>query len=145
MNNGIINTATAALNRIMDCVPSVHTIGERIFLSRQVGEMRLRIDAADDILARHQMKLVSELTITVKQAIPDTAHIDALLAEFLEIAEKRAKLEEVDDQLAAKDHGYKKAIAAAYEKAHDLLRTASSGLENLIQHLTNYFKKRRAI
>jgi putative N-acetylmannosamine-6-phosphate epimerase len=145
MNNGIVNTATAALNRIMDCIPSVHTIGERIFLSRQAGEMRRRIDTADDILANHQMKLISELTIAVKQDARNQNHIEALLSELLEMAEKRAKLEAVDDQLAAKDHSYKKAIVAAYEKAHDLLRTASSGLENLIQHLTNHFRKRRAI
>jgi len=144
MNNKTVNIVTAALNKVLDCIPSIHTIGEKVYLAEQAHSMRARIDAQDDLLTQRQMELLQELTRTVKRR---GAHseIEPLLAEFLNIAETRAKLEAVDDQLHAKSHSYTKAISKFYGKAHALLQSACSGLDSLIQQLCERLRKKEAM
>lgn len=140
MNNRIVNAVTAALNKVLDVIPSVHSIGEKAFLAEQAHHMRARIDSADDLLAIEQKRLTRGLALET-----DPQKKEALFAELLEIEAKRDKLEALDDQIHAKSHSYTQAISKLFDKAYTLLRSACSGLESLLTYITGLFKKKEAI
>lgn len=154
MNNNIVNTATAALNKVLDVIPSVHSIGEKIFLSEQVHTMRAHIDTQDDALTDDLERLDKENKSLTAQLAEENdprvraniyAAIEANDAEKDAIKETKAKLEALDDEFHDRSHSYTKAISALYSKAHSLLQSACSALNSLIEVLTGLFKKREAM
>jgi len=138
MNEVITKKTTAAFYKVLDCIPSIHSLGENAFLSEQVHQMRARIGSADDLLVIEQKRLIRQL---VKETDPQKKEV--IFAELLEIESKRDKIEELDDQLHAKSYGYTRAISKLYDKAYSLLRSAAAGLESLVDYVIGFFKDRK--
>ncbi|HCG99426.1 MAG: hypothetical protein A2074_06135 [Candidatus Aquicultor primus] len=92
ISSGMANFAIPAINRVMRSASSILTMGERMFLRQKMHEMRVRDEVIERILIRRQIELIEELTIAVRQRERDQAKIDAILAAFLDIAEKRDEL-----------------------------------------------------
>ncbi|MBS3909200.1 MAG: hypothetical protein KGZ93_06195 [Actinobacteria bacterium] len=88
IRSGMVNVAIAAVNRFMRGTASVSTMGERMFLKRKMREARVRNDVIVGILNQRQIELIKELTMAARKNERDQAKIDAILAEFLDIAEK---------------------------------------------------------
>ena len=124
----------------MNCIPSVHSLGERVFLSTELHHFRARIDASDDALRIEQDRLTDALA-TEQDADKRTV----LLVELSEVRSTRAKLEELDDELHAKDFSYKKAMNTLFETAHNMLKGACSTLDSLVSYITGLFTKKEAI
>ncbi|MDP2210230.1 MAG: hypothetical protein Q8J63_00660 [Candidatus Aquicultor sp.] len=139
MNCKPIKAASKALEAVMNCVPSVHSLGERVFVSTELHHFRARIDASDDALRIEQDRLTDALVTEL-----DADKRAALLVELSEVRATRAKLEALDDELHAKDFSYKKTMNALFEKSHSLLTGACSTLDSLIEYLSGIFSKRRS-
>ncbi|MDP2210726.1 MAG: hypothetical protein Q8J63_03185 [Candidatus Aquicultor sp.] len=92
INSGMVNVAISAFNRFMRSASSIFTMGERMFLRQKMRETRIRDEVIVSILMRRQIELIEELTMAVRQRERDQTKIDAILAEFLDIAEKRDEL-----------------------------------------------------
>lgn len=139
MNSKPVNAAQNTLAKIMDCIPSVHSIGEKIFLSEQAHHMRARLDAADDALRDEHRRLVRELA--QEQNSEKRVELDVKLQEIEKV---RDRYEAIDDELHTKSHSYTKAISKLYDTAYTLLKSACSTLDSLIEYLSGIFSKRRS-
>lgn len=140
MNRKPIKAANKALEAVMNCIPSVHSLGEKAFLSTEVHHFRARIDASDDALRIEQDRLTDALAIE-----QDSDKRTALLLEINDVRATRAKLEAIDDELHLKDYSYKKAMNTLFETAHNMLKGACSTLDSLVSYITGLFTKKEAI
>ncbi len=138
MNNSLISLSQKSLEKAMDLVAILGRMGENAFLSRQAHSIRLGLDRADDLLRDEESRIILALEKENDQQARALLH-----KELKNVRAKRAEIEKLDDELAIKDHSYKKAISKLFEKANSIAKSACSGLDLLIEKITAFLLQRR--